>query len=215
MISYQALREFLRQSVLARVGFIAGLILVVAALLAPWIAPADPAAQNLPARLESPWRAHFAPRFRLRRLRLRSHRTNHGYARWIRRWLVGPHYQSLARQCVSFLSGNPPGHCVRGVSRSRHRQSDLGARHYRLGRLRQACTRAGAESQRNGIRTGRAIARRFSPAHHGGTSAAQHFAAYPDSSHYWYGRRHSRGIDVEFSRAWRAGTYSQLGSDAE
>ncbi len=59
MISFQALRAFLRQSILARVGFIAGLILVVAALLAPWIAPADPAAQNLPARLESPSRAHW------------------------------------------------------------------------------------------------------------------------------------------------------------
>jgi len=59
MISSQAFREFLRQSILARVGFIAGLILVVAALLAPWIAPADPAAQNLPARLESPSRAHW------------------------------------------------------------------------------------------------------------------------------------------------------------
>jgi len=59
MISSQALREFLRQSILARVGFIAGLILVAAALLAPWIAPADPAAQNLPARLESPSRAHW------------------------------------------------------------------------------------------------------------------------------------------------------------
>ncbi len=59
MISFQALREFLRQSILARVGFIAGSILVVAALLAPWIAPADPAAQNLPTRLESPSRAHW------------------------------------------------------------------------------------------------------------------------------------------------------------
>ncbi len=59
MISSQALREFLRQSILARVGFIAGLILVVAALLAPWIAPADPAVQNLPARLDSPSRAHW------------------------------------------------------------------------------------------------------------------------------------------------------------
>ena len=59
MISSQALREFLRQSILARVGFIAGLILVAAALLAPWIAPADPAAQNLPTRLESPSRAHW------------------------------------------------------------------------------------------------------------------------------------------------------------
>jgi peptide/nickel transport system permease protein len=59
MISSQAFREFLRQSILARVGFIAGLILVLTAVLAPWIAPADPAAQNLPARLESPSRAHW------------------------------------------------------------------------------------------------------------------------------------------------------------
>jgi peptide/nickel transport system permease protein len=59
MISSQAFREFLRGSILARVGFIAGLVLVVAALLAPWIAPADPATQNLPARLESPSRSHW------------------------------------------------------------------------------------------------------------------------------------------------------------
>ena len=59
MISSHAARDFLRQSVLARVGFTAALILMVAALLAPWIAPADPAAQNLPTRLESPSRAHW------------------------------------------------------------------------------------------------------------------------------------------------------------
>jgi peptide/nickel transport system permease protein len=59
MISSQAFREFLRRSILARVGFITGLGLVVAALLAPWIAPADPATQNLPARLESPSRSHW------------------------------------------------------------------------------------------------------------------------------------------------------------
>src|SRR6266850_7311014 len=59
MISSQTLREFLRQSILARVGFIAGLILVAGALLAPWIAPADPAAQHLPARLASPSPAHW------------------------------------------------------------------------------------------------------------------------------------------------------------
>ena len=52
-------RQFLRQSVLARVGFAAAVLLIVAALLAPWIAPADPASQNLPARLESPSRAHW------------------------------------------------------------------------------------------------------------------------------------------------------------
>jgi peptide/nickel transport system permease protein len=59
MISSQAVQDFLRQSVLARIGFTAALILVLSALLAPWIAPADPAAQNLPARLESPSRAHW------------------------------------------------------------------------------------------------------------------------------------------------------------
>jgi len=53
------LRDFLRQSILARVGFAAALILLLAALLAPWVAPADPAAQNLPARLASPSRAHW------------------------------------------------------------------------------------------------------------------------------------------------------------
>ena len=55
----QSLRQFLRQSVLARIGFVAAVVLVLVALLAPWIAPADPASQNLPARLESPSRAHW------------------------------------------------------------------------------------------------------------------------------------------------------------
>jgi peptide/nickel transport system permease protein len=59
VISWHSVKDFLRQSVLARVGFAAALILLLSALLAPWIAPADPAAQNLPARLESPSRAHW------------------------------------------------------------------------------------------------------------------------------------------------------------
>jgi peptide/nickel transport system permease protein len=59
MILPKGLKEFLRQSVLARVGFIVASILLISALLAPWIAPANPAVQNLPARLESPSRAHW------------------------------------------------------------------------------------------------------------------------------------------------------------
>ncbi len=59
MISLTALQQFLRQSVVARVGFAAAVLLLLAALFAPWIAPADPAAQNLPTRLESPSRAHW------------------------------------------------------------------------------------------------------------------------------------------------------------
>lgn len=59
MIRLHGLSEFLRQSILARVGFVAALLLLVSAMLAPWIAPANPAAQNLPARLESPSSAHW------------------------------------------------------------------------------------------------------------------------------------------------------------
>src|SRR5262249_7660435 len=47
-------RAFLRQSVLARVGFAATLLLFVVAVFAPWIAPANPAAQGLATRLEAP-----------------------------------------------------------------------------------------------------------------------------------------------------------------
>jgi peptide/nickel transport system permease protein len=53
------LREFLRHSALARVGFTIACLLVVVALLAPWIAPADPAAQNLAIRLQPPSGAHW------------------------------------------------------------------------------------------------------------------------------------------------------------
>jgi peptide/nickel transport system permease protein len=52
-------RDFLRQSVLARIGFSAGLLLFLVALLAPLIAPANPSAQNLPGRLEAPSIAHW------------------------------------------------------------------------------------------------------------------------------------------------------------
>lgn len=53
------LRDFLRQSALARFGFAVACVLLFAALFAPWIAPADPAAQNLPDRLQSPSHSHW------------------------------------------------------------------------------------------------------------------------------------------------------------
>jgi peptide/nickel transport system permease protein len=53
------LRQFLRQSVLARVGFSVAALLIVVALLVPWVAPANPSAQDLPSRLQSPSRAHW------------------------------------------------------------------------------------------------------------------------------------------------------------
>jgi peptide/nickel transport system permease protein len=53
------IKEFLRQSILARIGFSAALFLFLIALLAPLIAPANPFAQNLPDRLEGPSSAHL------------------------------------------------------------------------------------------------------------------------------------------------------------
>jgi peptide/nickel transport system permease protein len=54
-----SLREFFRYSRLARVGFAIAAGLIIVALLAPWIAPASPSAQNLPVRLEAPSSSHW------------------------------------------------------------------------------------------------------------------------------------------------------------
>jgi peptide/nickel transport system permease protein len=59
MSAAAGVRAFLRQSVQARVGLAAALLLFVVAALAPWLAPANPAAQNLPARLAAPSSAHW------------------------------------------------------------------------------------------------------------------------------------------------------------
>ena len=53
------LTDFLRHSVLARAGLVVALLLLFAALFAPWIAPADPASQNLSARLHPPSATHW------------------------------------------------------------------------------------------------------------------------------------------------------------
>jgi peptide/nickel transport system permease protein len=53
------LTDFLRRTVPGRWGFALTLILVIVALAAPWLAPYDPVAQNLPARLVPPTAAHW------------------------------------------------------------------------------------------------------------------------------------------------------------
>jgi peptide/nickel transport system permease protein len=53
------LQEFLRQSGPGRWGLALALLLVFVALAAPWLAPFDPTAQNLPARLLGPSAAHW------------------------------------------------------------------------------------------------------------------------------------------------------------
>jgi peptide/nickel transport system permease protein len=54
-----ALREFLREHVTGRWGFLLTVLLVVLAIGAPWLAPADPTSQNLAARLAGPSGAHW------------------------------------------------------------------------------------------------------------------------------------------------------------
>jgi peptide/nickel transport system permease protein len=56
---FESFRAFLGHSVLAKLGFAAAALLLLSALLAPWLSPASPAAQDLPARLEAPSRAHW------------------------------------------------------------------------------------------------------------------------------------------------------------
>jgi peptide/nickel transport system permease protein len=53
------LTDFLRRSVPGRWGFALTLLLGIVALAAPWLAPYDPVAQNLPARLLAPTAAHW------------------------------------------------------------------------------------------------------------------------------------------------------------
>jgi len=55
----KALRDFLRQSRPGRWGLALTLLLVILAVFAPWLAPYDPTAQNLAARLAAPGAAHW------------------------------------------------------------------------------------------------------------------------------------------------------------
>jgi peptide/nickel transport system permease protein len=53
------LREFLRRSPAGRWGLALSLLLIVLALAAPWLAPADPTAQHLAVRLTGPSATHW------------------------------------------------------------------------------------------------------------------------------------------------------------
>jgi len=55
----KAVREFLYQSVLGRWALALALVMIVVALGAPWLSPADPARQDLAIRLEGPNASHW------------------------------------------------------------------------------------------------------------------------------------------------------------
>ena len=59
MTGFSQLGQFLRQSGLGRWGLAVTLLLALLAVGAPWLAPYDPAAQNLPERLVPPSAGHW------------------------------------------------------------------------------------------------------------------------------------------------------------
>jgi len=59
MTGFSQLRQFLHQSGLGRWGLAVTLLLALLAVGAPWLAPYDPAAQNLPERLVPPSAGHW------------------------------------------------------------------------------------------------------------------------------------------------------------
>jgi peptide/nickel transport system permease protein len=59
MNSQSRLFDFLRHSLLARIGLAIVLVLFLAALFAPWIGHANPSAQNLATRLQAPSMRHW------------------------------------------------------------------------------------------------------------------------------------------------------------
>jgi peptide/nickel transport system permease protein len=59
MNSQSRLFDFLRHSLLARIGLAIVLVLILAALFAPWIGHANPSAQNLATRLQPPSTQHW------------------------------------------------------------------------------------------------------------------------------------------------------------
>ena len=164
MSGFAQLRQFLRQSGLARAGFSRRRYCCWRALLAPWIVPADPAAQDLPIRLSAPSRAHWMGTDELGRdilltrtiygardfadggdfcgLRMRTRGIDDRNAGGLYRGMVRPFCKSSADQCVSVVPRNTAGDCVRGISRAGHRQSDHGAGDHRMGRICATGTRA-------------------------------------------------------------------------
>lgn len=55
----KSLRDFLRTSSAGRIGLILTLLLVVLAIIGPWLAPSNPNTQNLPTRLAGPDAMHW------------------------------------------------------------------------------------------------------------------------------------------------------------
>ena len=163
----------LRRQPLAVLGVVLLAVFVVCGLAAPWIAPYSPASINLLHRLEGPSVAHWAGtdelgRDTLARLlwgaRLSLAVSVTVVAISLALGLADRRPRRLPRRmdrhrahhlCHEHLSGaarHPAGHCLCRLSRSRLHQSGSRAGHWRMGRLRAPCPRAGDGGARTRIR---------------------------------------------------------------
>ncbi len=188
---------------------------------APWIAPADPAAQNLPARLAAPSFAHWMGTDELGRDILS-------------RVLYGARVSLLVAISVvcgcgsiglliGMLAGYAGGWFDRfvnlllinaflsfpGILLAIAFAAFLGPGIEKVifalvitgwCGLRAAGAGASAQGERTGIYFGGAFAGRVARAHFAAASTAKYFAADFNSSHHRYGRRDSGGVHAELSR---------------
>jgi len=231
----EALRTFLRQSPLARIGFAIVCLLVLLALLAPWISPGKPAAQNLAVRLQGPSFSHWMGTDELGRDILT-------------RILYGARVSLFVSICVvlgcgsigltlGMLAGYSGGVFDRivnlllinaflsfpGVLLAIAFAAFFGPG---IGKVILALiitgwagyarlARAGAEDEGTRIRAGSEVAGRFSTAHYDSASFAEHDSTGAGAGHHRHGRSDSGRSDAQLSGFGSARADSQLGRDAE
>ena len=178
--------DFLRRSGPGRIALALTILIILLAVFAPWISPRGPAAQDLPARLLGPSSAHWMGTDELGRdvfarvlygarismtvgilvvtgagfLGLALGAISGYFGGWTDRLING-----VLVNAFLIFSRNSARHRLRRIPRPRPRQSRSRSRHHRLGGLRPSRPRTSFESERNGLRDGRALARRRALAH--------------------------------------------------
>ena len=225
-----------RHNPLAAIGVVLVVVFVIFAVFAPWIAPQDPAAIDLAARLDPASHAHWFGTDELGRdilsrviygarismlvgscvvLDLARAWPHHRLHRRILWWSDRPLRQCCAHERFSFVPRNSAGHRVRRLSRSRHFQSRARAFARRMGRLCAPGSRTSSRGPRARIRGSGARPWRERSAHHRAPHSAEHYSARDRAGRHRHGRSDSRRSHHEFSWPRRAAADRKLGNHAE
>jgi len=226
-------RQFLRSSRLGRWGLALALLLVFAAIVAPWISRQNPAAQDLPDRLMSPSAAHWFGTDELGRDIFS--RTLYGARVSLTVGIsvvIGAGLVGLAIGCLAGYFGGAFDRFVNiilintflsfpGVLLAIALAASLGPG---LRNVIIALVIAGwagyarlasFESEGDGFHRRSAFAGCFRRAHLVAASFAEHHPARVNPSHHRHGQRHSRRIHAKFSRPRGTRANAQLGRDAQ